>query len=284
MSEPNAAHLENGYTRIANKLLEAILAARFSAAEAKILLALVRMTYGWQRKNVRIGRREWARRSGLEYTGGWCKALRGLIGAGVIRHTSHGSGVLGEYAVNKSFGAWGKYASDERSLQSLWSADFDGYARESAPNLGPTKPRPHEAQASPSPLSRPHEAQGTQPKVSNDNELRAPKERKKPLRGGSDRKERETRPNWTTDFGNDWSAIKKGVAPFAKIGAQLKPLFEPPLNLTPEEVRPRWQAFLRSEKSKYGPAHFAENYGDYSGAKSPNANEQLRKRGITLDG
>ncbi|MBM3253886.1 MAG: replication protein [Candidatus Omnitrophica bacterium] len=43
---------ENGYTRIANELLEAIISYPFTKAELKLILLIIRKTYGWNRKKV----------------------------------------------------------------------------------------------------------------------------------------------------------------------------------------------------------------------------------------
>ncbi len=42
--------LEHGYTRIANELLEAVLRYPFTGGELKLVLAIVRLTYGWGQK------------------------------------------------------------------------------------------------------------------------------------------------------------------------------------------------------------------------------------------
>ena len=46
--------LENGYTRIANELLEAFAKYPFNATEYKIVLFVVRKTYGWKQKEALI--------------------------------------------------------------------------------------------------------------------------------------------------------------------------------------------------------------------------------------
>lgn len=46
--------LEKGHTRLANELLEAITAYSFTAAQLKVLLVVIRKTYGWRRKNAPI--------------------------------------------------------------------------------------------------------------------------------------------------------------------------------------------------------------------------------------
>jgi len=48
---------ENGYTRIANELLEAILKADFSARELKVVLALIRFSFGYSKKSAMLSLR-----------------------------------------------------------------------------------------------------------------------------------------------------------------------------------------------------------------------------------
>ena len=45
---------ENGYTTIANELLEAIYCSKFSPTEFKMLLFIFRYTYGFNRKVARL--------------------------------------------------------------------------------------------------------------------------------------------------------------------------------------------------------------------------------------
>lgn len=42
--------LEKGHTRIANELLEAIIIYPFNATELKVILTIIRKTYGWKQK------------------------------------------------------------------------------------------------------------------------------------------------------------------------------------------------------------------------------------------
>lgn len=50
MSEAASPQLEDGYTRIANELFDAILAFPFSARQMKVVMTLVRKTYGYNKK------------------------------------------------------------------------------------------------------------------------------------------------------------------------------------------------------------------------------------------
>ncbi len=49
MPKTGNPQLENGHTRIANELLEAMARYPFGGGELKVLLAIIRLTYGWNR-------------------------------------------------------------------------------------------------------------------------------------------------------------------------------------------------------------------------------------------
>ncbi len=57
--------LEQGYTRIANTLLKGILQYPFRGGELRLVLAVIRLTYGWGRKEAVLKIRELAQVSGL---------------------------------------------------------------------------------------------------------------------------------------------------------------------------------------------------------------------------
>ena len=50
MQETSNPQLEDGYTRIANELLMAIIKYSFCATEYKIVWLVIRNTYGWNKK------------------------------------------------------------------------------------------------------------------------------------------------------------------------------------------------------------------------------------------
>ncbi|RXK33857.1 hypothetical protein BBD39_07355 [Arsenophonus endosymbiont of Bemisia tabaci Asia II 3] len=52
--ENAVAEIENGYTRIANELLEELAGANLTKRQFKVVLAVIRKTYGWQKKQDRI--------------------------------------------------------------------------------------------------------------------------------------------------------------------------------------------------------------------------------------
>lgn len=52
--ERRVADIDDGYTRFANELLEAIASADLTARQLKVMLAYVRKTYGFNKKTDRI--------------------------------------------------------------------------------------------------------------------------------------------------------------------------------------------------------------------------------------
>lgn len=61
----HSPQLENGYTRIANDLLEAIIAARLTSRQWAVLMAIIRKTYGFNKKDDDIGLGQLAEMTGL---------------------------------------------------------------------------------------------------------------------------------------------------------------------------------------------------------------------------
>lgn len=280
-AEDDAAHLERGYTRIANRLLEAILAASFSSCQLRAVMALARMTYGWNRKNVTVSGRELASRAGLSYTGRFREAIGELVKERVLTMTSEGQSKPNLYGIQKVYGQWGRFASSRDNLRRRWDSDHAGIARNSQPSKGAAK------QACPKTGMPPARQQGCLQrgsprgdKPARDIALGGGKDSKDIPTLGLEKKGGEKGPNWVADFAEDWRTIQNGVPDFGKIGAQLKPLFEEPMNLAPVDVRPHWQAFLHSADGRFGPKHFAANYGRYSKTHSGRA-QQLARDGYT---
>ena len=58
--------LEDGHTRIANELLEALIRYPFTGGKLKVVLAVIRLTYGWQAAERPIKQTTLARLTGLD--------------------------------------------------------------------------------------------------------------------------------------------------------------------------------------------------------------------------
>ena len=97
---------ENGYTSIANELLEQIYRRRFSASQIKILLLVIRFTYGFNRKTATLSNTFIAAGTGMhEIT--VSKEVGTLLRDNVLKlykkPSFHNSRVIG---INKDYESW----------------------------------------------------------------------------------------------------------------------------------------------------------------------------------
>ena len=97
---------ENGYTSIANELLEQLYRRRFSASQLKILLLVIRFTYGFNRKTAALSNTFIAAGTGMhEIT--VSKEVGTLLRDNVLKlhkkQTFHSSRVIG---INKDYESW----------------------------------------------------------------------------------------------------------------------------------------------------------------------------------
>lgn len=100
--------IENGgFTRIHNAILEALAKADLGKDGLKCVLFLLRMTYGYQRKEAAIGLEEWAKGTNTDRANA-ARALRNLLKWGVILKTDvgNGRGHKSSYAFNKYSEQW----------------------------------------------------------------------------------------------------------------------------------------------------------------------------------
>jgi phage replication O-like protein O len=95
--------LENGYTRIANELLEAMARLDATRTEWKILMVIIRNTYGYQRKSARIKLADFFRITGVAKPN-ISRGLSKLIMDGVVIRTDNGKGAC--YSFQKNYGKW----------------------------------------------------------------------------------------------------------------------------------------------------------------------------------
>lgn len=113
--------LENGYTRTANQLEEAIIWAPFDGTEFRIVRAVIRLTYGWRRRTVRISQVELAQKCRTTATGGWRRKFESLIREGVLVEVQAPTGrTPGAYAMNKNFERWGVYSVPAAALEATF--------------------------------------------------------------------------------------------------------------------------------------------------------------------
>lgn len=92
--------LENGYTPLANELLEALYRAGLAGREWDLVMCIARGSYGWSQKVAPFSIREAARRLGMHYSH-TKRTARDLVARGILRRT--GSGIL----IAKDYETWG---------------------------------------------------------------------------------------------------------------------------------------------------------------------------------
>jgi phage replication O-like protein O len=91
--------LENGYTRIANELLDALMRTNFSAYQSRVLWVILRKTYGFNKKEDWISTSQIVEATGLD-KGNVCRARRELIERRVVIKSGNRT------AFNKHYTMW----------------------------------------------------------------------------------------------------------------------------------------------------------------------------------
>lgn len=144
--------LEHGYTRLANRLVEALSVAEFTGAQTKIVLAIWRDTYGWGQEAVRVALPALAAKCGAPFSGGFRRAFHELVDEGVVVCVvERGSQTAGSYMVQKNFSKWGRFSIAEGKLAALWDQRPEHVAVVKAPaKPEPEEPKPRRKAAEPS--------------------------------------------------------------------------------------------------------------------------------------
>ena len=80
--------LENGYTPIANELLEELVKINLCAYETRVLLSIIRRTYGWHQKTVRLPLSQIVVGTGISKSHVW-RALSSLVARNIVIRTPY---------------------------------------------------------------------------------------------------------------------------------------------------------------------------------------------------
>lgn len=103
--ERRVAETDNGYTRIANNLLEAILGSKLTQNQMLITLAVIRKTYGYNKKNDWVSNSQLAELTGLPATR--CSTIRNeLINLNILNSRGR------EIGINKEITNWKTKVND----------------------------------------------------------------------------------------------------------------------------------------------------------------------------
>lgn len=102
--EEEAPQLENGYTKLANELLEALISSGLTARQWAVVMAIIRKTYGFNKKADEIGLSQLSHMTGIDKAH-LSRTVRELEAAGVINREAgtHGHSL----SINKRHRQWG---------------------------------------------------------------------------------------------------------------------------------------------------------------------------------
>ena len=108
--------LEDGYTKIANELLEALSRSNLSPYESRVLWFVIRQTYGWKKKTDLISLSQIVKGTGIE-KGNTSRALKSLILRQIVVRLDNK-----QLGFNKDYDSWLRKLSAEtppRSCEKL---------------------------------------------------------------------------------------------------------------------------------------------------------------------
>ena len=133
VSGARVADCEDGYTRIANELLEAVLSAELTARQLKIVMAVIRKTYGFNKKSDRITNTQIADITGIHHTH-VCKAKNELLERKILITNGR------EIGVNKVVSEWkNEISQNSKTLAKSANKTLAKSAKHSAPSQLNTK-------------------------------------------------------------------------------------------------------------------------------------------------
>ena len=95
--------LENGYTKIANEILDALVLLKLPGVELRITLFIIRKTYGYNKKSDWISNSQFVSGTGLEKSN-VCRALNKLTYKKVVVKDDNKG--MPKYRLNKKYKEW----------------------------------------------------------------------------------------------------------------------------------------------------------------------------------
>lgn len=103
---------ENGYTRLANELYEAIIRWHFSSYEYRVLIFIIRKTYGWNKKEDWISLSQFREATNIKESH-VCRTINLLIKQNIITKGGNRDNPL--YSIQKDYDKWIKLPKGVRS-------------------------------------------------------------------------------------------------------------------------------------------------------------------------
>lgn len=131
--EQRVADTDDGYTRIANELLEAVMSADLTARQLKVALAIIRKTYGFGKKVDRITNTQIASMTGIHHTH-VCTAKNEMIAMNIIITSGF------QIGINKVVSDWKlSISQDSKTLAKSANKSLAKSANEHSPTQLNTK-------------------------------------------------------------------------------------------------------------------------------------------------
>lgn len=106
---------ENGYTGIANEILENLAKFRIPGEAGQILFVIIRQTYGYQKKEDRISISQFCEKTGLKKSN-VCRAIAKLVKMNIVIQKNYGCKSIKGYSINKDYEKWSKVLQKDISL------------------------------------------------------------------------------------------------------------------------------------------------------------------------
>jgi phage replication O-like protein O len=99
--------LEDGYTPVANPIMDALAHTQLTGREWRVLCFVLRKTYGWQKKADRLSLSQFVDGTGIERRH-VIEAIKGLVQKKILTSDSAkiGTRAVRTYSFNKHFGEW----------------------------------------------------------------------------------------------------------------------------------------------------------------------------------
>ena len=97
--------LENGFTQIANEIMEALIKYRIPGEQMQCLLFIIRKTYGWKKKEDAISLSQFVEATGLVKPS-ICRAINKLKTKNIIFVNKKANKIHATYKFNKIYNTW----------------------------------------------------------------------------------------------------------------------------------------------------------------------------------
>ena len=95
--------LENGYTKIANEILDALIKYRIPGEQVQVLLYILRKTYGFNKTNDRISNSQFVSATGMK-KGNVSRAVKNLVSKNIVIKSDNK--YIPTYRFNKNYKTW----------------------------------------------------------------------------------------------------------------------------------------------------------------------------------